>query len=382
MKKFLISAAVSASILGTAAFAAKNPNNLGDFLIAPQYYADGSFTTDLKVVNTSLTDSVIYRVVVRDFISSEEVDFIILLSPGDVWDAEIYQDADDGKTYLRSDDDSSYSTKLSQGKCIWLGQAYQGMGRSFKKGYVEFYPVVEYVETTIPGTTVASKISKSALKWRFDHLALNSAVDGVDSDKNNYTATASVNDVLYGTVKLSNDKMQAAMAIPMTALSNVSIATVTNATIAAASPSQQTVPAAFLAVNAGTGNFQAWDDLALANSYATYSNKGANNALYFTFWYDHTRRPAPEGPINEINEPGVCYQARTYEVQVRNMEEDRESGEISPAPVFSVHCEETELSAKNILANAGIDSTNEDKYVDGQMQIRNLTNTASTRVPG
>jgi hypothetical protein len=65
-------------------------DGVGDLLIAPAYFIGGGMTTDLKVINTSMTDSVVAKVVFHHPVTSAEVlDFLIYLTPGDVWKATV-----------------------------------------------------------------------------------------------------------------------------------------------------------------------------------------------------------------------------------------------------------------------------------------------------
>ncbi|WP_291322879.1 hypothetical protein [Desulfonatronospira sp.] len=84
------------------------PNNQGDVLIFPFYAAiDGGFETKLTVVNTSRTESTVAKVVVRSEVFSQELlDFLIYLSPSDVWTGTLRWDAAKGGPVLFSDDDS------------------------------------------------------------------------------------------------------------------------------------------------------------------------------------------------------------------------------------------------------------------------------------
>lgn len=83
------------------------PNNKGDVLVYPWYLAlDGGWQTKLTVINTSLTNCVVAKVVVRSFKNSEElIDFLIYLSPADVWTGAMRVVA--GKVVIFSDDDSA-----------------------------------------------------------------------------------------------------------------------------------------------------------------------------------------------------------------------------------------------------------------------------------
>ncbi|MEJ5365519.1 MAG: hypothetical protein WHS86_10480 [Desulfosoma sp.] len=83
------------------------PNNKGDLLFFPFYYTDQTgIWTKLTVVNTDESHSTVAKVVIKTWALSEEVlDFLIYLSPADVWTGYIAT-LDDGKVYLISYDDS------------------------------------------------------------------------------------------------------------------------------------------------------------------------------------------------------------------------------------------------------------------------------------
>ncbi len=87
------------------------PNNKGDLLFFPFYYTDANgIWTKLTVVNTSTTQSTVAKVVIKSFMYSEEVrDFLLYLSPADVWTGYIVQ-LKDG-VYLYSYDDSMIDEK-------------------------------------------------------------------------------------------------------------------------------------------------------------------------------------------------------------------------------------------------------------------------------
>jgi len=86
LKKCVVAAAAAVLLAGTASAVSVNREGTGDFLIAPAYFIGNGMTTDLRVINTSATKSVVAKVVFRHPTSSAEVlDFLIYLSPSDVW---------------------------------------------------------------------------------------------------------------------------------------------------------------------------------------------------------------------------------------------------------------------------------------------------------
>lgn len=104
MKKFMVTVAALAAflLLATAPASALDadyhvkqaPNNNGDLLIYPMYYNKGDgYFTKLTVVNTSNTISQVAKVVFRSRAWSEElIDFLIYLSPNDMWTGYVMYD--------------------------------------------------------------------------------------------------------------------------------------------------------------------------------------------------------------------------------------------------------------------------------------------------
>jgi len=84
------------------------PNNKGDMMVFPWFLAiDGGWQTKLTVINTDEVNSVVAKVVFRSFKNSEELlDFLIFLSPADVWTGKIYYNTVSKTVKVFSDDDS------------------------------------------------------------------------------------------------------------------------------------------------------------------------------------------------------------------------------------------------------------------------------------
>lgn len=152
------------------------PNGTGDLLIFPWYYvpAGGGWQNKLTVINTSNTISTVAKVVVRSHnFSKELVDFLIYLSPNDVWTG-ILTTRTDG-TYIISTDDSclrqapvgdavagdfaSVASPFTQK--LFSIPASCGTADSVDKGYVE---VIESASTTI--AKISGKVAKPVIhKW-------------------------------------------------------------------------------------------------------------------------------------------------------------------------------------------------------------------------
>ncbi len=90
LKKRVIAAVAAALMAGSASAVDVSREGTGDFLFAPAYFIGGGMTTDLKVINTSQTQSAVAKVVFRHPVTSAEVlDFLIYLSPSDVWNGTV-----------------------------------------------------------------------------------------------------------------------------------------------------------------------------------------------------------------------------------------------------------------------------------------------------
>lgn len=85
-----------------------NPAGQGDALVYPLYVAlDGGWATKITVINTSESFNTVAKLVVRSWKNSEELlDFLIFLSPADVWTGTLQYDPALGAVVMTSTDDS------------------------------------------------------------------------------------------------------------------------------------------------------------------------------------------------------------------------------------------------------------------------------------
>jgi hypothetical protein len=76
-------------------------NGKGDLLYYKYYVvANGGWETKISVTNTNMEASVVAKVVIRSYKNSTELlDFLIYLSPADVWTAKLYWDGTQTKIY-------------------------------------------------------------------------------------------------------------------------------------------------------------------------------------------------------------------------------------------------------------------------------------------
>ena len=344
-KKFI--SAVAASTILTVGAMAANPtvaaNGLGDFLIAPAFFATGGYSSNVRVVNTDLTHSVLIRVAVRDSACSEEVDFPILLSPGDVWDASI--SAKDDGVYIHSSDDSNYIPQITTEKGLNLTNTNPNGTNGFQSGYVEFFPIAQFDEGS------DSKVLKSVLATRWETL-----------ERGDSIGELAVDDVLSGFVNVVNDTtVKASMTIPMTAISGTNDNAIIGKKIGMSANSSWDVY--FGEANAA--------DILIAlqanNVVIPYSDGGANNMVLFTFPNDQTCS-------------AVTPQNRAYTVEIRDTEENQPLVP-SPQPKFSATGELSAITPLNLLNAYQITSTDLPSFENGWIKVEGLTNTHNAQLP-
>lgn len=171
-KRYVAAAACALAMVGTASAVQVSRDGTGDFLIAPAYFIGGGMTTDLKVINTSQTDSVVAKVVFRHPVSSAEVlDFLIYLSPSDVWTGTVSCEAADvngncTRSVVISADDSiqlensaSFASAANPARIVSDNATAAATGRTAlpNQGYVEVIMGSAYaVAPNRPGVSKAN----------------------------------------------------------------------------------------------------------------------------------------------------------------------------------------------------------------------------------
>jgi hypothetical protein len=337
MKKTLISGVVASLVTVSSLSAATvSANGYGDYLIAPNYFAYGDFKTDLKIANTSDTKSVVVRGVVRESENSNEIDFIILLTPGDVWSASISPD-ESGNAVLFSDDDSNYGryttigTSRSENLQVNLTTA-NNKGKTFNAGYVEFYPIAEIehdadeatgftLEEAPTGTLFSSvthtPIHKQLVANVYESMLGYEDLDATDATETVYTKTyqisttatatvtvteddiSDVDNVLTGEVTVTNSTMKADMSLPMLAVQDASVDTDRLTTVSVGSsaanpfyPGVDTNPDLYLINAADASNVSVVKDALKVNTAAVFfNNYGSSHQVLMTFPQDHRATP-------------------------------------------------------------------------------------------
>ena len=105
MKKIMVGTALAMAVNSAVAVKVQE-TNIGQVLLGNLYYANVGLNTDITVVNNRTDYAVKAKIVFREkATSSELLDFILYLSPGDVWRGRVVADAD-GEARIVGWDDS------------------------------------------------------------------------------------------------------------------------------------------------------------------------------------------------------------------------------------------------------------------------------------
>lgn len=375
MKKFLIGSVVAASLLATIGSAANiATDGTGEYLIGGKYYAQPGFSSNVKLINTNLVNSVVVRVVVRSFDNSSEVDFIVTLSPGDVWEGDLaYTNKNTsnklGPTITSTDDSNLDVNDADNPISKGINMNVKNTRGSFASGYIEVFPMFSYnhevdandgigIKTINGGSTkYADKVRKEGLK---DNFSLYDLVWAVTTDETagqfistkpyggyNYygNALSTVGkDDIYGEVSITSTSFTPdfTASLPMLAVEDINASDLKNAleagngtVLANMAPAHNTVVSEYFGTQDLTDIYNA---LAVNAVTVPYTDKGKDQELKFSWWYD-----GRGAKITKSNyETETNKQIRYFHVAVRDMEENRPtttitSNFISPPPAEPVY---------------------------------------------
>ncbi|GGD30471.1 hypothetical protein GCM10012288_00670 [Malaciobacter pacificus] len=319
----------------------------GDFLTAPFYEAKNDVCSELKVFNTNESSSILAKVSIREQISSQEVDFPIFLSPGDVWAGTICEEGE-GRVVLRSIDDSNHPSiaeVLASGKDLnaHSRNAKHLENIDFSRGYVEIYPIAQFDE----GST--NKVQKPVLHKRWEQLTNGNSSDsklrksGVDEDS------------LSGVISFVTEQRETA-SIAMVAFENTHSKQRTGTSIAY---SEDTSPELLL------GQSEKVQILKLLQNSTTsfvYDNFGQDQYVYLTFPFGYT-----------------ADQQREVKVIVRDMSENKDTPKeliFSPRPASNKYVINNELvviPVSELIAT----TQNSSNYEKGMIQLKGIKNVSN-----
>jgi len=231
MKRFLKYAAIIATVLMVSSSGwattynnhiAMSPNNKGDAMIFPWYIAlNGGWETKLTVINTDQVNSVVAKVAIKSpKNSSELLDFLIYLSPADVWTGIIWYN---GSTVNLYSTDDSIVTDTTPTFASATNPVNESLGT--KKcaddtsgfGYVEvimaaYGPVKNSAGVTAPG------VAKSTIYGLY--ALLNATTNTVTNTTTGSTLSIGSENVLAGYMEFMNPLYGLSTTLPATTFIN------------------------------------------------------------------------------------------------------------------------------------------------------------------
>ncbi len=294
------------------------PNNQGDVLIYPFYAAiDGGYETKLTVVNTSPTYSTVAKVVVRsENYSQELLDFLIFLSPSDVWTGTLKWDGAEGGPVMYSEDDSilvgvdefaSADNPVNQPLVT-----ADGPGDSNMMGYV--YVINAASTDDLPKIEGTQKVAKPDIREWYNDLDSQLMLDDVTYEPEN---------ILAGFMDFQVEDVFLTSGLNATTLrdyNNQDKLTIADET--------------FLGFGANNNLFEIEAILSKTNTSIPYLNTDEDVTLHFFNFptkYDYPVDDAPLGPyfLQNTKSPEYCV---PFSFNAYDLQENRET---DPSPIFS-----------------------------------------------
>ena len=211
-KKRVVAALSAALLAGSAAAVELSAGEKGEVLIAPMIMAGGGWESELRVVNTDVLNSAVVKVAFHAPGRSEEIlDFLIYLSPGDVWRGTVVKNAN-GHLGVNSADGSSILANETGGCPVPPAVATSFNSNTVQTTVPADFAYVNFFQArTFPGNGDGAVISKAAI------LAAYSAACVAGTP----ITPADTHNLLAGDVTLSNAQNGNILRLNLTALSNV-----------------------------------------------------------------------------------------------------------------------------------------------------------------
>lgn len=134
----------------TAEFLQLSADGIGHKLVVPYFSTQNGNATLLNIVNTDTTNGKLVKVRFRGAGNSDDLyDFQVLMSPGDVWTANVTKDAETGVSVLTTQDNSC-TIGLGNGKFSTLrtDPTKAEPANETREGYVEFINMADVPPAT------------------------------------------------------------------------------------------------------------------------------------------------------------------------------------------------------------------------------------------
>ena len=138
-------------------------DGVGHNLLTPYYSVQEGNGTLLSIVNTDAKNGKAVKVRFRGAANSDDVfDFTVLMSPGDVWTANVYKDAETGHARLFTPDNSCTLPRTSElnAKQFMTDRVYQADAKETLEGYVEIFNMAD-IPPQVAGTTATGVIDEA-----------------------------------------------------------------------------------------------------------------------------------------------------------------------------------------------------------------------------
>lgn len=147
--KYGVSAAVAAVAAASVNAAVISPNDLGDAAIIPYYNVNDNYNTGFNITNTSAKTQVVKFRFRRGTDSADALDFNIIMSPYDVWNASIALDGDDIR--LTTNDNSCTAPLSVQANGgVTVPDAGINFRENAEEGYIEIIGMGTLLDESLP----------------------------------------------------------------------------------------------------------------------------------------------------------------------------------------------------------------------------------------
>ncbi len=156
-------------------------NGVGQVLMGATFFAQNGFSTEIAVANVRTDAAVLAKVVFRSHEKSVEIlDFMIYLSPGDVWRGTVSKSATTGLGHIYSADDSVRdATDTAWGSATALDVDFFAHNVTSSTDSTDFghFEIITVAAAgagtyTVPGVTVKQGMSKDDHKKLFETASL------------------------------------------------------------------------------------------------------------------------------------------------------------------------------------------------------------------
>lgn len=140
------------------------PDGLGQVLVFPYYTVQGGWLTTISVTNTSATDIVVAKVRFHESYNSRDVmDFNVILSPNDVWNAWVSDSGNNGGPVISTNDKTCTTPQIPSGGQLFASSPFglvSYTGAANDGGPVDAVRMNEgHIEVVMMGTANVARVT-------------------------------------------------------------------------------------------------------------------------------------------------------------------------------------------------------------------------------